>query len=81
MRPGCVINEAKANYEACVYVTIDNIDYKLNGDTKLEGVKTFLENKYNDLVLIANRNGNKNKLVNTKNGAPIPGFYMCKLFY
>ena len=62
-----------------IKLNLDNKSYYIDADTTREGVLKFLENKKTKWETIENRNGKRNKVTNTTNNDPIPGFYMYKV--
>jgi hypothetical protein len=52
--------------------------YKVNGDTKLAGLKEFYNNRNNPCKTIYNRDGRKNLISNDLNGNNIEHLYIYK---
>lgn len=59
----------------CVWIEDKNHLFKLNADTKISGVKIFLEQGVKEWEVVENKLGRKNKVVVTSDKRPIPGFY------
>jgi len=60
----------------CVWIKDKGRLFKLNADTKISGVKTFLEYGVKEWEVVENKLGRKNKVVVTPNKRSISGFYL-----
>ena len=70
------INEnLPTNNTPCIWVKHKGELFRLNGDTTINGVREFLDNRDSEWNVIANAKGRRNKVVVTKDKSPISGFY------
>ncbi len=70
-----------SNPEAALWIKINNYLYRINADTKREGVIAFLKNESNKnswVIIPTEKSGELTKVTNDINHNSIPGLYMYK---
>jgi|TARA_B100001175_G_scaffold315266_1_gene326444 hypothetical protein len=64
------------SFRSWLFIKNGGKKYKVNGDTKLAGLKEFYTNRNNSCKTIINRDGNRNLITNNVNGEKIEHLYI-----